>query len=163
MLSSNDQDLVGREPQVFNGDRTLAESFAQQWYMFDALNYVNTHTPYQWAMLFLTYMQGPLVDSWVREQCEWIRRNQHGGDVIPTYIGLAFKRRFKDTLAKERARATLRQGISMFGWDVDEYVTTFKSLVSHGEYDLHEPLTVDVFIDGIPLDLFEVCYNHDAP
>src|SRR5260370_32363646 len=114
MSSSNDQEFVGHEPQVFTGDRTLAESFAQQWHMFDVLNYANTHTHYQRAMLFLTYVQGPLVDSWVREQYAWIQRHQHDGHIITAYINLTFQKRFKDTLAKERARATLRQGINMF-------------------------------------------------
>ena len=167
MFNNDEQDVVGREPQVFTGDRTQAESFASQWHIFEGLNFASC-MPYQRAMIFLTYIQGPLVNEWVRSQIDWLQRSMQEGwspndPHILRSVNREFDRVYTDTLRKECARATLRKGITMFGWDVDEYVLAFETLVRHADYDMTEPLTVDMFADGIPLDLYEVCYNFNNP
>ena len=168
MFNNDEQDVVGREPRVFTGDKPQAESFASQWQIFDELNFAQSCTLYQRAMIFLSYIQGPLVNEWVHFQINWLQRSMQEGwspndRHILCRITREFNREYTDTLRKERPRATLRRGIMMFGWDVDEYISTFESLVRHAEYDTGESLTVDIFTDGILLDLYEVCYNIDNP
>ncbi len=29
-------------------------------------------SPFQWAMTFLSYIRGPLVDDWVNKQVQWL-------------------------------------------------------------------------------------------
>src|SRR5258708_13199706 len=115
MSSNYEQDVVGREPQVFTGDRSKAMSFAHQWNIHDALNYVDSCTPYQRAMVFLTYLQGPLVNKWVLKQYDWLNEQVSVRGIALTDAGLLnhvsdnFAKQFKDTLAEEQPRANIAQ------------------------------------------------------
>src|SRR6202453_3699527 len=60
--------LIGNPPNVFNGDKTKSEEFSTQWQLYEGVNMTNNQMriPFQRAMLFLTYLQGPLVNEWVK-------------------------------------------------------------------------------------------------
>jgi hypothetical protein len=60
--------LVGNPPLIFKGDRDKAEEFITQWQLYKGVNITNDlmRNTYQRAMLFLTYIQGPLVNEWVK-------------------------------------------------------------------------------------------------
>jgi hypothetical protein len=66
--------LVGNLPIVFTGDRSKAEQFITQWQLYEGVNITNTlmHNPYQQAMFFLTYIQGLLVNEWVKGVNAWL-------------------------------------------------------------------------------------------
>src|SRR6266702_2483777 len=68
-----------------------------------------------------------------------------------------------DNLQQERARATLRAGIFMEGYQVDEYVATFEELIRHAGYEYSTPQTIDKFTEGIPFALMEKCMTYDRP
>ena len=67
--------LVGNPPLVFKGDRTKSEEFATQWSLYEGVNINNSQmrNPFQRAMLFLTYIQGPDVNEWVKAMSAWLR------------------------------------------------------------------------------------------
>jgi hypothetical protein len=67
--------LVGNPPIIFTGDRSKAEQFITQWQLYKGVNITNMlmHNPYQRAMFFLTYIQGNLVNEWVKGVNAWLR------------------------------------------------------------------------------------------
>jgi hypothetical protein len=66
--------LVGNPPHVFTGDRTKSEEFIMQWEMYEGVNISNNlmHIAYQRSLLFMTYIQGPLVNEWVKSMNAWL-------------------------------------------------------------------------------------------
>jgi hypothetical protein len=67
--------LVGNTPLIFTGDRSRAKEFITQWQLYEGVNITNElmRTAYQRAMLFLTYIQGPVVNEWVKGVNAWLR------------------------------------------------------------------------------------------
>jgi hypothetical protein len=67
--------LVGNTPLIFTGDRSKAKEFITQWQLYKGVNITNElmRTAYQRAMLFLTYIQGPVVNEWVKGVNAWLR------------------------------------------------------------------------------------------
>jgi hypothetical protein len=67
--------LVGNPPLIFKGNRDAAEEFITQWQLYEGVNITNDlmRNAYQRAMLFLTYIQGPLVNEWVKGVNAWLR------------------------------------------------------------------------------------------
>jgi hypothetical protein len=57
--------LVGNPPLIFKGDQDKAEEFITQWQLYKGVNITNDlmRNAYQRAMLFLTYIQGPLINK----------------------------------------------------------------------------------------------------
>jgi hypothetical protein len=53
--------LIGREPEIFDGDRTKVEGFMTEWNVYRALNDRTRvmATPLERTMLFLTFIRGP--------------------------------------------------------------------------------------------------------
>jgi hypothetical protein len=67
--------LVGNTPLIFTGDRARVEEFITQWQLYEGVNITNDlmRNAYQRAMLFLTYIQGPTVNKWVKGVNAWLR------------------------------------------------------------------------------------------
>jgi hypothetical protein len=67
--------LVGNTPLIFKGERSRAEEFITQWQLYKGVNITNDlmRNAYQRAMLFLTYIQGPIVNEWVKGVNAWLR------------------------------------------------------------------------------------------
>jgi hypothetical protein len=70
----HDTKLVGNPPIIFKGEKSQAEEFIMQWELYEGVNINNTlmRNAYQRAMLFLTYIQGPLVNEWVKGVNAWL-------------------------------------------------------------------------------------------
>jgi hypothetical protein len=66
--------FVGNLPLPFTGDRTEAEDFLTQWGLYCGANQNNAalQNLYQKCMMFLTYVQGPLVQPWVVAVARWL-------------------------------------------------------------------------------------------
>jgi hypothetical protein len=170
-LPQDEEELKGQEPIVFNGDRSKTEEFLTQWELYSGVNYAHSaiQMPFTRAMLFLTYIQGAQVNEWVAAQSMQLISDVAHCGVPATTVALwtdlkdAFKRAFADTLAQERAQATLKRGLHMNGMDVDGYVATFERLVQTASYDLDDLQTLDYFTDGMCHNLFKECYQNDDP
>jgi hypothetical protein len=168
-LPQDEEELKGQEPIVFNGDRSKTEEFLTQWELYSGVNYAHSamQMPFTRAMLFLTYVQGAQVNEWVAAQLTWLINDVAHRGVPATMVALwtdlkdTFKRTFADTLAQERAQATLKRGLCMNGLDVDGYVATFERLVRTASYDLDDLQTLDYFTDGMCHNLFKECYQND--
>ena len=62
--------LTGKEPAIFNGDRSLSDKFMREFNMYKSMN--DTHimmvNPYKRVVLALSLMQGPNIKDWVDTQ-----------------------------------------------------------------------------------------------
>jgi hypothetical protein len=104
-----DTKFLGSEPEVFTGDRTKVESFLTQWELYCGVNANNAaiQNQYQKTMLFLTYVKGDLVRTWVLAASRWLGQEvslYHVDQYDPylwTSIEGAFRRQFADTLEME--------------------------------------------------------------
>jgi hypothetical protein len=101
--------FLGSEPEAFTGDRTMVESFLMQWELYCGVNANNAtiQNQYQKTMLFLTYIKGDLVRTWVLAASHWLGQEvsiYHVDQYDPYLwesIEGAFHRQFADMLEKE--------------------------------------------------------------
>jgi hypothetical protein len=120
-------------------------------------------------MLFLTYIKGDLVRTWVLAASRWLGQEvaMYHVDQYDPYlwesIEGAFRRQFADTLEMERAQNKLRQGVCMKEGKIDEYVAEFDTLVAQAGYKADDAQTLEKFISGLPVSLYETIYQLDDP
>ena len=68
--------------------------------------------PFQWAMTFLSYIRGPLVDDWVDEQAQWLMDQVQTGvayseENLWRTIEIRFRQAYTDTAKKVKAQHQL--------------------------------------------------------
>jgi hypothetical protein len=166
-----DTKFLGSEPEAFTGDRTKVESFLTQWELYCGVNANNAaiQNQYQKTMLFLTYVKGDLIRTWVLAASRWLGQEvslYHVDQYDPylwTSIEGAFRRQFADTLKMERAQNKLHQGIRMKEGKIDEYVAEFDTLIAQAGYKADDAQTLEKFISGLPVSLYETIYQLDDP
>jgi hypothetical protein len=163
--------LVGNPPIIFTGDRSKAEQFITQWQLYEGVNITSTlmHNPYQRAMFFLTYIQGNLVNEWVKGVNAWLRTQVTTQGWATTdkrlwngVIG-AFNRQYADVLEQEKAQAELGRGLRMQNGDLDGLITRFEQLVRHANYDVNQPLVLRIFTDALPHAMYEYIFKNIQP
>ena len=98
--------FVGNAPIIFTGDRSKTEQFLTQWELYWGVNNKNSlmRNAYQRLMLFLTYIQGNIVNKWIMAMSRWLNRQIAGGihddnEELWRAVDNAFQRRFANTLA----------------------------------------------------------------
>jgi hypothetical protein len=163
--------LVGNPPVIFTGDRSKAEQFITQWQLYEGVNITNTlmRNPYQRAMFFLTYIQGTLVNEWVKGVNAWLRTQVVTQGWATTderlwngVIG-AFNRQYADVLEQEKAQAELGRGLRMQSGDLDGLITKFETLVRHANYDVNQPLVLRIFTDALPHAMYQFIFQNIQP
>ena len=110
--------------------------------------------PYQRAMTFLSYIRGPLVDDWVDEQARWLDEQiangvLHNENNLWDTIHTRFVQAYTDTAEQTKARKAL-PNLSMKGEDIDSYIAQFQNLAAKAHYNLDDPITLNMFQDGLP-------------
>ena len=162
--------FVGNAPIIFTGDRGKTEQFLTQWELYWGVNNNNSlmRNAYTRSMLFLTYIQGNIVNEWIVAMSRWLNCQIAGGihddnEDLWRVVDDAFRHRFSNTLERETAQAELKKGIKMKDGDIDAYVTTFEQLARKAGYPLDSDLTLDFFTDGLPRELYEKVYQFDMP
>ena len=109
--------LIGKEPEIFDGDRAKVEGFITKWKIYYGLNRQaqTMRSPFERTFLFLGYIRGPLVDKWVDDQIQDVYRyiqgnvdpnaNQH--EHIWDHMINDFAQTYQDIMSAERADAEL--------------------------------------------------------
>jgi hypothetical protein len=136
--------LIGREPEIFNGDRTKVETFLTEWNVYRVLN-DRTRTminPLEHTMLFLTYIRGPNIGNWINDQVSVVSRHIRSGgsqnnEFIWDTVMQEFVVTFQDLMSQERAESKLKT-LQMEGGNLDEYMAEFKRLARLVDYELNE-------------------------
>jgi hypothetical protein len=163
--------LVGNPPIIFTGDHSKAEQFIMQWQLYKGVNITNMlmHNPYQRAMFFLTYIQGNLVNEWVKGVNAWLCNQVITQGWATTderlwngVIG-AFNRQYADVLEQEKAQAELGRGLRMQNGDLDGLIMRFEQLVCHANYDINQPLVLCIFTDALPHTMYEYIFKNIQP
>jgi hypothetical protein len=155
--------LVGNTPLIFKGDRSRAEEFITQWQLYEGVNITNDlmRNAYQRAMLFLTYIQGPVVNEWVKGVNAWLRGQIIHQRWAPTDERLwvevfdSFNRQFANIMEQEDAQAALAKGLQLEKGDLDKLVTEFEQLVRHAGYDINQDLVLRIFTSALPNTMYE--------
>jgi hypothetical protein len=139
VVGGRNNKLVGNTPLIFTGDRTRAEEFITQWQLYEGVNITNDlmRNTYQQAMLFLTYIQGPIVNKWVKGVNAWLRGQIINQRWAPTDKRLwnevfdSFNRQFANVMEQEDAQVALAKGLQLEKGDLDKLITEFEQLVHH--------------------------------
>jgi hypothetical protein len=155
--------LVGNTPLIFKGERSRAEEFITQWQLYEGVNITNDlmRNAYQRAMLFLTYIQGPVVNEWVKGVNAWLRGQIIHQRWAPTNERLwvevfdSFNRQFANIMEQEDAQAALAKGLQLEKGDLDKLVTEFEQLVRHAGYDINQDLVLRIFTSALPNTMYE--------
>jgi hypothetical protein len=163
--------LVGNPPVIFTGDRSKVEQFITQWQLYEGVNITNTLmcNPYQRAMFFLTYIQGALVNEWVKGVNAWLRTQviTQGWATTDEHLwnGVirAFNRQYADVLEQEKAQAEPGRGLRMQQGDLDGLITKFETLVHHANYDVNQLLVLRIFTDALPHAMYEFIFKNVQP
>jgi hypothetical protein len=155
--------LVGNTPLIFKGERSRAEEFITQWQLYEGVNITNElmRNAYQRAMLFLTYIQGPIVNEWVKGVNAWLRGQIIHQRWAPTDERLwvevfdSFNRQFANVMEQEDAQAALAKGLQLERGDLDKLITEFEQLVRHAGYDINQDLVLRIFTSALPNTMYE--------
>jgi hypothetical protein len=155
--------LVGNTPLIFKGERSKAEEFITQWQLYEGVNITNDlmRNAYQRAMLFLTYIQGPIVNEWVKGVNAWLRGQIIHQQWAPTDERLwievfdSFNRQFANVMEQEDAQAALAKGLQLDKGDLDKLITEFEQLVRHAGYDINQDLVLRIFTSALPNTMYE--------
>jgi hypothetical protein len=163
VIGGRNDKLVGNTPLIFKGERSRAEEFITQWQLYEGVNITNDlmRNAYQRAMLFLTYIQGPIVNEWVKGVNAWLRGQIIHQRWVPTDERLwaevfdSFNRQFANVMEQEDAQAALAKGLQLEKGDLDKLITEFEQLVRHAGYDINQDLVLRIFTSALPNTMYE--------
>jgi hypothetical protein len=120
-------------------------------------------------MFFLTYIQGALVNKWVKGVNAWLCTQvttqgwaNHDKHLWNGVIS-AFNWQYADILEQEKAQAELGRGLCMQQGDLDGLITKFETLVQHANYDVNQPLVLHIFTDTLPHAMYEFIFKNIQP
>ena len=157
-----DNKLYGQSPDIFTGDKQKAREFITQWDLYWSLNFnaAMMRTPYTRAMLFLTFFKGPLTANWTSVMNRHLNTQVWSGvpvndEALWDYVYDSFRRQYADMQEQERAEDTLQRGINMKPGELDAYIAEYKVLVEMARYDPNSRLTLKIFTDGLPMELYK--------
>jgi hypothetical protein len=163
VMGGRSDKLVGNTPLIFKGERSRAEEFITQWQLYEGVNITNDlmRNAYQRAMLFLTYIQGPIVNEWVKGVNAWLRGQIiHQGwastdERLWAEVFDSFNRQFANVMEQEDAQAALAKGLQLEKGDLDKLITEFEQLVRHAGYDINQDLVLRIFTSALPNTMYE--------
>jgi hypothetical protein len=162
--------LGGNPPEEFNGERSKANAFMNQFNLYRLSNYDAEQmvVPMKRATLLLGFIKGSLVDDWVKRWTQWAI-NQFSIDHRPptdeyywTEISNGFQIAFQDTGARERAEKELH----MLRWDpesVDTFLARFESLAEAAEFELDANPTKSILAKKLPFSMVDHLYKVVKP
>ncbi len=159
---------MGKDPPLFYGDRSKADTFMNEVEKYLALNYdvAGFNSPKKKVVLMLTFMQGAEVEEWTRGMLQWIQQinDQSNTDNIWHIFQHRFYNRFTDTQANSTARKELVQ-LKMRFPDIDSYIATFEQTVRKALYRLGSHEMNQQFLSGLPRDVakdvMRYCHRRD--
>ena len=165
-----DNKLYSQSPDIFTGDKQKARKFITQWDLYWSLNF-NTamlRTPYTRAMLFLTFFNGPLTANWTSVMNHHLNTQVRSGvpvndEALWDHVYDSFRRQYADMQEQERAEDTLQRGINMRPGELDAYIAEYEVLVKLAGYDPYSRLTLKIFTDGLPTELYKDVLRLDQP
>jgi hypothetical protein len=162
--------LGGNPPEEFNGERSKANAFMNQFNLYRLSNYDAEQmvVPMKRATLLLGFIKGPLVDDWVKRWTQWainqfsINHRPPTDEYYWTQISNGFQTAFQDTGARERAEKELH----MLRWDpesVDTFLARFESLAEAADFELDANPTKSILARKLPFSMVDHLYKVVKP
>jgi hypothetical protein len=162
--------LGGNPPEEFNGERSKANAFMNQFNLYRLSNYDAEQmvVPMKRATLLLGFIKGPLVDDWVKRWTQWainqfaINHRPPTDEYYLTEISNGFQTAFQDTGARERAEKELH----MLRWDpksVDTFLARFESLAEAADFELDANPTKSILARKLPFNMVDHLYKVVKP
>ena len=166
---SNGTKLSGKEPAIFDGDRSKAEAFLLEWTIYRMLNGEQDimRQAFSRVMLFLTFIKGPNVQEWASSQVSWLgsrivagagRNEEHLYDTVMD----SFNTAFTDTMSLQKAKAEFHT-LKMERGELDTYIAKFERLARMAGYNLQDQMVLDRFSSGLNSGLFTAIINNTDP
>jgi hypothetical protein len=146
-----DQKINGNPPAIFDGDRTKAQMFIDQYlaYLLANEDVAGFNSPRRQIAMALTYIQGPKVERWRTGIVNWIRGLDpaDNAQALWDHFTFKFRQQFADSTGTQRARQKL-DGLKFKFPEIDQYVTEFEDLASEAGYTVGNEETLNFFLKG---------------
>jgi hypothetical protein len=68
-----------------------------------------------------------------------------------------------DVMEQEKAQAELAKGLHLERGDLDALITQFEQLVRPTNYDVNQPLVLQIFTNALPHTMYEFIIKHVQP
>ena len=153
-----DGQLKGRVPDVFDGDRSKAQTFMNAFNLFWMTNDESNvmKTAFKRCTYFLGLLIGPKVEDWVNDQAEILREKvtrqsdkiAKNDEVLWEDLKTSFISAFSHTGRIEEAKHDLAR-LEMVGLDIDDYIAKFENLLRKAEIPRTEQGSLEKFRHGL--------------
>ena len=132
--------MIGKEPDIFTGDRDKVEEFMTSWSVYQGINKQTRvmNNPMSRTMLFFGYLWGPKMHLWIKKISAQLDRHIRGGGrdtdewIWDTMIN-DFAQNFQDIMSRERAEKKLFE-LKMERGELDKYTSQFQQLAELAGY-----------------------------
>ena len=132
--------MIGKEPDIFTGDRDKVEEFMTSWSVYQGINKQTRvmNNPMSRTMLFFGYLRGPKMHLWIKKISAQLDRHiRTGGRDTDEWIWDTmindFAQNFQDIMSRERAEKKLFK-FKMERGELDEYTSQFQQLAELARY-----------------------------
>ena len=73
--------MIGKEPEIFTGDRDKVEEFMTSWSVYHGINKQTTvmNNPMSRTLLFFGYLRGPKMHLWIKKISTQLDQHIHSG------------------------------------------------------------------------------------
>ncbi len=157
---------MGKDPPLFKGERSKADTFMNEVEKYLTLNYdvAGFNSPKKKVVLVLTFMQGPEVEEWTCRMLQWIQQipDESNTDHVWRVFQRRFYCRFTDTQSDSTARRELAH-LKMRFLDIDSYIADFEQTVRKALYRLGSHKMNQQFLSGLPRDVAEDVMRYPTP
>jgi len=150
---------MGGLPQVFTGDRLVADDFIEEVKGYLQLNQdvAGYNSPIKKVALTLTLMKGPQIAGWTRDMGTWLDTLNPILDNIPDVwdqFPYEFSQQFQDSQKENRARGKIERCTMRFP-EIDDYIARFEDLSHIAGYDANSGAVFQLFTKGLPDDILK--------
>jgi len=158
---------MGGLPQIFSGDRLLANDFIEEVKGYLQLNQdvASYNSPIKKVALTLTLMKGPQVAGWTHDMGTWLDTLDPILDNIPNvWDQFLFKisQQYQDSQRENRARGKIEHCTMKFP-EIDNYIARFEDLSCIVGYDTNSGAVFQLFTKGLPDDILKEVLTSPTP
>ena len=153
--------MIGKEPEIFTGDRDKVEEFMTSWSVYHGINKQTRvmNNPMSWTMLFFGYLRGPKMHLWIKKISAQLDRHlRTGGRETDEWIWDTmindFAQNFQDIMSCERTEKKLFE-LQMERGELDEYTSQFQQLAKLARYHEQTGMICYRYFQGLPQGLQE--------
>ena len=132
--------MIGKEPEIFTGDRDKVEEFMTSWSVYQGINKQTRvmNNLMSRTMLFFGYLRGPKMHLWIKKISTQLDHHlRAGGRDMDEWIWETmindFAQNFQDIMSQERAEKKLFE-LKMEQGELDEYTSQFQQLAELAGY-----------------------------